>query len=112
MGQKPVNVKEVEKLRKGIDATLDSINTYFLQGRPFFLGDKISIADLQGTCEIEQLLAAGVKIEDHTEVMQWMQNVRNSTSPHYAEVSKIVYQIASKLKALVKSQQLDSGLAD
>lgn len=111
--QQPVNVEKVQKFRAGVDGVLADIKSYFLDGKMFISGDKASIADLQATCEIEQVLGGGINLEkNHPEILQWMHRVRTETNPHYADATKILYQVAGKLKAVIQSQKLDNGIQD
>lgn len=50
----PPDEKTVAKRMRDMLVTLDKLENVWLKDKPFLTGDKISIADILGACEIEQ----------------------------------------------------------
>ncbi|GAV01961.1 hypothetical protein RvY_12586 [Ramazzottius varieornatus] len=104
----PVNDDQVEKYRKGIEKTVASIASYFLQDCKFFLGDRISIADLQAVVEIEQVLSSAYDpLVGHSSLQGWRERVREATAPHYQDATKILYQITARIQQLLEKENSD-----
>ncbi|CAJ0919361.1 unnamed protein product [Ranitomeya imitator] len=62
-----------------LNGTLTAIETKFLQDKPFFAGDEISIADLVAIVEIMQAIAFGVDVfEDKPKLSAWKQRVEEA----------------------------------
>ncbi|XP_055327980.1 glutathione S-transferase theta-1-like [Paramacrobiotus metropolitanus] len=111
--QRPVDMKKLEFFRKAADKTLAEIQSYFLADRQFFLGSKVSVADLQACCEIAQLSGCGIDLASkHPELVQWMKRVREASSPHYDEATKWIYSTGTKMRHLVKEAKFDEGCSD
>lgn len=101
----PVKQDKVEQYKKGIEKTVTGIDSYFLQDRKFFLGDYISIADLQAMVEIEQVLASGYDpLASYKSLQDWRERVRETTSPHYQEATKILYQMTTRMQQLLDKE--------
>ncbi|XP_069703062.1 glutathione S-transferase theta-1 [Periplaneta americana] len=95
----PANPERVEKLENRMKKTLGLIENVWLKDKPYLTGDKISIADLLGACEIEQPRMAGYDArKDFPRIAAWLERVRNDLNPHYDEVHKAVEKIAAKSK--------------
>lgn len=95
----PADEEKVKKIFKRMITTLDLIENVWLKDKPYLTGDKISIADLFGACEIEQPRMAGYDPrKEFPRIAAWLERVRNDLNPHYDEVHKALNKIASKSK--------------
>uniref|UniRef100_A0A6M2DI15 glutathione transferase n=1 Tax=Xenopsylla cheopis TaxID=163159 RepID=A0A6M2DI15_XENCH len=73
---------------------LDLFEKHWLKDRTFMAGDKISIADIMGACELEQTKIAGFDTaEGRPKFQEWLERVRKELNPHYDEAHKFVYKI-------------------
>jgi len=50
----PPDEKMVAKRMRDMTQTLDRLEQVWLKDKPFLTGDKITIADILGACEVEQ----------------------------------------------------------
>ncbi|XP_069703061.1 glutathione S-transferase theta-1-like isoform X2 [Periplaneta americana] len=95
----PADPEKVKKIEKRMKNTLSLIENIWLKDKPYLTGDKISIADLLGACEVEQPRMAGYDArKDFPRIAAWLERVRNDLNPHYDEVHKAVGKIAAKSK--------------
>ncbi|XP_076344406.1 glutathione S-transferase theta-1-like [Tachypleus tridentatus] len=90
----PVNEKKLNQFLEGLETNLKQLETMFLRNHPFLCGEKITIADLLGSCEVEQPCAAGFDVlEDKPVVAAWIENVRSYLAPHYDEAHQVCQQV-------------------
>ena len=60
-------------------------------------GDRISVADILAVCELEQPSMAGYDVTRDREVLGgYMARVKAELSPHYDEVSAVVYKMRDR----------------
>ena len=78
---------KVATAKADIRRAVTHIADYFLQDKPFILGDKVSVADLIGLMELEQLGAVNEQsvYEENAKVKAWANKVKQSLQPHYDE---------------------------
>uniref|UniRef100_A0A2M3Z9Z4 glutathione transferase n=1 Tax=Anopheles braziliensis TaxID=58242 RepID=A0A2M3Z9Z4_9DIPT len=99
-----VDPKQSEQYKSQMDSCLDFIEQEFLgHGKPYIVGDQITVADLLAACEIEQPKLAGYDpCAGRPNMTQWMERVKNVTNPYYDEAHKLVYKLASASKTKPK----------
>ncbi|KAG6389290.1 hypothetical protein SASPL_150757 [Salvia splendens] len=99
----PKAAAEGEKL---LSASLARIESFWLQGGPFLLGNsKPTIADLALACEVTQLEVADEKDQDrilkpHTKIVKWIEVVKSATAPHFEEIHAAIRSAREPLKKL------------
>ena len=83
----------LEKAQTTVKRSVDIIENYFLKSTKFVAGDDISIADLLFSAEVFQYLKMGVNLcEGKQKMTQWMEDVKNTLSPHFDEIYKEEYK--------------------
>ncbi|CAB3383917.1 Hypothetical predicted protein [Cloeon dipterum] len=88
---RPPNEEMIEKRLKLMNETLDKIENIWLKDRPFLAGDKISIADILGACEVEQPRMVGHDPgANRPKLAAWLGRVRAELNPHYDEAHQII----------------------
>lgn len=96
---KPANPEQVEKYKTQMLKCLSLIENIWLKDKPYLTGDKISISDIFGACELEQLRMAGYDpCENGPRLADWLERVRKETNPHYDEAHKFLYMVAEQQK--------------
>ncbi|KAJ9583901.1 hypothetical protein L9F63_021758, partial [Diploptera punctata] len=86
-------------ITKRMKTTLHLIEDVWLKDSPYLIGNKITIADLLGVCEVEQPRMAGYDPRtEYPKIAAWIERVRQDLSPHYDEVNKVLDKIAQKAK--------------
>ncbi|CAL9090994.1 unnamed protein product [Musa textilis] len=100
----PLNPQAANEAEKILRASLSKIESLWLKGNAkFLLGNfQPSIADLSLVCEIMQLEVVDEKDRDrilgpHPKILQWIENVKSATSPHFEEVHGILYKVKARL---------------
>ncbi|KAG8225500.1 hypothetical protein J437_LFUL014136 [Ladona fulva] len=97
MTGKPANPARVSDLQTRMEKTLDDVENIWLQKgkKKYLAGDKISVADIWGACEVEQPKMAGYDVRvNRPNLSNWLDRVRNDLNPHYDEVHMYVNRIA------------------
>lgn len=80
---KPEKVTEFEKR---MSDCLDLIENVWLKENPYLIGSEISVADIFGTCEIEQVRMAGYNpTKGRPRLAAWMERIAERTKPHYQD---------------------------
>lgn len=96
---KPPDEKLLKLFEGRMKTTLHLIEDVWLKNSPYLIGDKITIADLLGVCEVEQPRMAGYDPRtEYPKIAAWLERVRQDLSPHYDEVNKVLNKIAEKAK--------------
>ena len=102
-----------EKLEMAQQLTVDSLDrmeNYWVKDRAFVAGDKLSIADLVLSQEIQQLVLLdlaqdGTDLEEvlapYAGVRNWLQRVRAACGPHYEAATKLLFKSAARRKGAV-----------
>lgn len=85
MPKQPLDEAKVGAAKNEVKRAVTHIADYFLKDKKFILGDKVSIADLQGLCELEQLQGVQEEnlFESNDKVKAWANRVRESMKPNY-----------------------------
>ncbi|KAG9129012.1 hypothetical protein Leryth_021703 [Lithospermum erythrorhizon] len=98
----PIAASEGEKL---LSASLAKIESFWLKGSGRFLVGSMqpSIADISLVCEIMQLEVVDEKDRDrilspHKKVLQWIDDTRKATEPHFTEVHAILRKVKERLQ--------------
>ncbi|KOC58898.1 Glutathione S-transferase theta-1 [Habropoda laboriosa] len=95
----PTNQEKIMKYEKNLNETLDVLENVWLKDTNFLVGSKISIADIFGACEVEQVRITGYNPhEGRPRVASWMKRVANETSPYYQEAHVILNKLVDKEK--------------
>ncbi|XP_077288450.1 glutathione S-transferase theta-1-like [Arctopsyche grandis] len=105
---KPTKPEKVEAQKKRMDTALDLVEEKWLgMGNKYIAGDKLSVADVFGCCEIEQPRMVGYDPkEGRPNLAAWMDRVKAELNPHYDEAHSIVNKIVKKQEAKKNSSKL------
>ncbi|KAJ9575314.1 hypothetical protein L9F63_025735, partial [Diploptera punctata] len=104
-GQTPDN-KLINMFEERMKTTLHLIEDVWLKDSPYLIGNKITIADLLGVCEVEQPRMAGYDPRtEYPKIAAWIERVRQDLSPHYDEVNKVLEKIAQKAKFALRETE-------
>ncbi|XP_025155514.1 glutathione S-transferase theta-3 isoform X3 [Harpegnathos saltator] len=83
--------EKVAESEKRLNDCLDLIENVWLKDKLFLTGNTITVADIFGTCEIEQTRLAGYDPQkERPNLTAWMERVAKETSPHYQEAHKFL----------------------
>lgn len=99
MMTKKFDEKAVAKAEKNMVACLNDFErVWLLNGeKKYVAGDRISVADILAACELEQPSMAGYEVtRDRAVLGDYMARVKAELSPHYDEVSSVVYKMRDK----------------
>ncbi|KAK9927228.1 hypothetical protein M0R45_024421 [Rubus argutus] len=98
----PQAAVEAEKL---LSSSLSKIESIWLKGNGKFLlgGFEPSIADISLVCEIMQLELLDEKdrsriLGPHKKVLEWIENTKTATRPHFEEVHEVLYGLKTKFQ--------------
>ncbi|KAJ1694740.1 hypothetical protein LUZ63_011438 [Rhynchospora breviuscula] len=101
-----LNAQAAEEGKKLLSSSLSKIESFWLKGNSrFLLGNaQPSIADLSLVCELMQLEVVDSEerqriLEPHQKIMDWMENVKSATHPHFLEVHGILYKVKARLES-------------
>ncbi|GFO10541.1 theta glutathione s-transferase [Plakobranchus ocellatus] len=91
----PVDQEAVKGCRDKVTEMIADLESYFLRGKKFIAGDKISIADLLGVCELVQLYGCHEHelYEKSPVVKAWVENVKQETNPCFDEAMVKIHHI-------------------
>jgi glutathione S-transferase len=96
VGLKEYDEDFTKKMEKSMLRSLDDFSSVFLQRGPFIAGDKISIADLIATGELEQPRLVNYDAKKARPIIgSYLERVRDEINPHYDEVHKILRKFQS-----------------
>ncbi|XP_043717299.1 glutathione S-transferase T1-like isoform X2 [Telopea speciosissima] len=100
----PLNPQAAAEAEKTLTSSLSKIESIWLKKNGKFLlgSSQPSIADLSLVCEIMQLEVLEEKdvnrlLGPHKKILQWIEDTRNATSPHFDEVHKILFKAKARL---------------
>ncbi|XP_072043682.1 glutathione S-transferase theta-1-like [Amphiura filiformis] len=80
-----------------MEETLTNLENIFLKDKPYLCGNDISIADLLGVCEVEQVSGTGRDISvAHPRLGAWVQRVRQQLNPDFDEIHSLVYKLRDR----------------
>ncbi|KAJ4970233.1 hypothetical protein NE237_003332 [Protea cynaroides] len=104
------NPEAAAKADKLLTASLSSIeNIWLTDNGKYLLGSsQPSIADLSLVCEVMQLEVLNEKdinrfLGPHRKVLQWIEDMRNATNPHFDEIHKAVFEVKAKYNNVAES---------
>lgn len=94
---KPVAPEKLIKFKKTMIEALDLLENVWLKDSHYLVGSEISVADILGACEVEQVRMAGYNPRDgRPRLAAWMGRVAGKTNPYYEEAHVILNKIAKK----------------
>jgi len=87
MSGKPADQEAVKENRTKVTEMVKQMESYFLKGKKFIAGDKISIADLLGVCELVQLQGCHEQelYESSSVLKGWVERVKGELGPIFDE---------------------------
>uniref|UniRef100_A0A1B6F1V4 Glutathione S-transferase theta class 1 n=1 Tax=Cuerna arida TaxID=1464854 RepID=A0A1B6F1V4_9HEMI len=98
----PQDEKMISYTFKGMQNALDVICNVWLKDQKYLCGDKISVADLLGVCELEQPRLGGYDVSKDRPILKaYMDRVRGDLQPHYTDVMKRFDKFLSKYGDLI-----------
>ncbi|XP_034479982.1 glutathione S-transferase theta-3-like [Drosophila innubila] len=92
-GIKPKPKQEhVEKLIKNVEGSLGLLERLWLDKDNFLIGQNLTVADLLGSADIEQLKLCQYTVDDKKfpKVAKWLDRVREAAHPYYDEAHAFV----------------------
>lgn len=102
---RPLNPKAAAEAEKVLFSSLSKLEDIWLNGDGHFLvgGSQPSIADLSMVCELMQLEVLDEKdrsriLSPYKKVLQWIEDTRTATNPHFVEVHNILYRAKKKFE--------------
>ncbi|THU66582.1 hypothetical protein C4D60_Mb05t15660 [Musa balbisiana] len=105
----PLNPQAAIEDEKILSESLSKLVSVWLKGdAKFLLGNfQPSVADLSLACEIMQLEVVDEKnrkriLGPHPKILEWIDNVKSATSPHFEEVHEHLQEVKARI-ALLKS---------
>ncbi|XP_020260614.1 glutathione S-transferase T1-like [Asparagus officinalis] len=114
----PLNPQAASESEMLLLSSLSTIESLWLKGNAKFLlgNSQPSIADLSLVCEIMQLEVLDDDhrqriLEPHKKIVQWIENVKNYTNPHFEQVHDALYEVNKMLRSKSTStEKLNSKL--
>ncbi|PKA55014.1 Glutathione S-transferase T1 [Apostasia shenzhenica] len=104
---RPLNPQSASEAEKLLSSSLSDIESIWLKGNAkFLLGNpQPSIADLILVCEIMQFELLSEKdreriLEPHPKILQWVENVKHATNPHFEEVHLLLYRAKERFHSI------------
>ncbi|CAM8878093.1 unnamed protein product [Rhodiola kirilowii] len=101
----PVFPETAAKAEKVLLSSLSIIESFWLKGSGRFLvgSNQPSIADLSLVCELMQLELLDENdririLSPHKKVLQWMEDTKNATRPHFEDVHTLLFKLRERLK--------------
>ncbi|XP_058731999.1 glutathione S-transferase T1-like isoform X2 [Vicia villosa] len=111
----PLNPKAASEAEKILLSSLSILEKIWLNGDGRFLlgGFQPSIADLSLVCELIQLEVLDEKdrnriLSPYKKVVQWIEDTRAATNPHFEQVHNILYRVKKKLQQQ-RSRDAEAG---
>ncbi|CAL7950300.1 unnamed protein product [Xylocopa violacea] len=93
----PATKEKIIEYEKHMIKSLDDLENVWLKGRNFLVGSDISIADILGACEVEQVRIVGYNPhEGRPRISAWLKKVEENTSPYYQEAHVFVNKLAKR----------------
>ncbi|XP_066988263.1 glutathione S-transferase theta-1-like [Macrobrachium rosenbergii] len=87
--QKPVDWDLINNHKKELARVEREFVSYFLNSKPFIVGDHVTIADLAAACEFEQPQAGGYELSQP--ITEYLKRVKAALGPSYDELHKGLY---------------------
>ncbi|KAK2577369.1 hypothetical protein KPH14_003485 [Odynerus spinipes] len=108
---RPSKPEQAEKYKASMLDCLSLIENTWLKDKPFLTSDKISVSDIFGVCEVEQLRLAGYDPRESGPVLaEWIERVRKETNPYYDEAHKFLNIFAEQQKQASISYSLNKTI--
>ncbi|XP_042481617.1 glutathione S-transferase T1-like [Macadamia integrifolia] len=108
----PLNPQAAAEGEKILSSSLSTIESIWLgENGKFLLGSsQPSIADLSLVCEIMQLELLDEKyinrlLGPRKKILQWIEDTRNATAPHFDELNTILFKAKSKFRGQSSGQK-------
>ncbi|TKY60616.1 Glutathione S-transferase T1 [Spatholobus suberectus] len=112
---RPLDPKAAAEAEKVLLSSLSKLEDIWLNGDGRFLlgGSQPSIADLSLVCELMQFEVLDEKdrsrlLSPYKKVVQWIEDTRTATNPHFEEVHNILYRVKKKFE-LQRSRVAETG---
>ncbi|XP_063705800.1 glutathione S-transferase theta-1-like [Culicoides brevitarsis] len=98
---KPSPAAEVKKSREEMIKILDFMENVWLgDGNRFLTGEKLTVADIWGACEVEQPRMAGFEPREGRPLLEkWLAEVQKATNPVYDEAHEYLRRAEKKFKS-------------
>ncbi|XP_030377759.1 glutathione S-transferase theta-3-like [Scaptodrosophila lebanonensis] len=96
------SAENIDKMIKNVESNLSLIERLWLDN-DFLTGQQLTVADLFGATEIEQLKLCQYKVNEKKfpKVFKWLQRVRQESNPYFDEAHSFI-SVKSKQAALAK----------
>ncbi|XP_019171128.1 PREDICTED: glutathione S-transferase T1-like isoform X2 [Ipomoea nil] len=101
----PLNPQAAAEAEKVLLASLDKIESFWLQGNGRFLlgSTQPSIADLSLVCELMQLEVVEEKdrgriLSPYKRVLSWIDDTKKATTPHFDEIHTVLFNVKARLQ--------------
>jgi len=96
-----VDESQLKGFARILEDALENMENEFLKdGQKFLCGNDISIADLLGSCEVEQPLSIGYDVfKGRPKLKSWMQRVEDTLKPDFTEAHKFIRKVAQLQKS-------------
>lgn len=83
--------KRVDSYKKLAYQSLDILENVWLHSDKYLVGNKMTIADIFGSADIQQLKICGINpCEGRPKMEAWYQNVRANLNPHFDFAHKVI----------------------
>ncbi|XP_075168358.1 glutathione S-transferase theta-3-like [Haematobia irritans] len=92
LAEKP-SPKTTEKLLNEMENNLKLVETIWLKNSDFVSGNKLTVADLFGACEIEQTRLCKYDVsEKFPKISAWLSRIREEANPYYDKGHEFIYK--------------------
>ncbi|XP_017877162.1 glutathione S-transferase theta-1 [Ceratina calcarata] len=93
----PASEETLSKYKRHMIESLDDLENVWLKENDFLTSSEISIADILGSCEVEQVRITGYNPQEgRPRLAAWMKRVADETNPHYQEAHAFLNKLANK----------------
>ncbi|XP_075168355.1 glutathione S-transferase theta-1-like [Haematobia irritans] len=93
------SVTKLAKLQEDVENSLKVMENIWLKDSQFLTGNKLTVADIYGASEIEQIKLGKYDVsEKFSKISTWLARVRDEANPFYDLGHKQVNKFAEKLK--------------
>ncbi|KAK1436221.1 hypothetical protein QVD17_01999 [Tagetes erecta] len=106
----PFNAQAAEEAEQTLVKALTIIETFWLKDGPFLVGrSQPSIADLNLVSEVMELQLLSEKdheriLSPFKKVLQWVEDTKNATSPHFEELHEVLFKTRDEFRALLATK--------
>jgi len=109
----PLSDPSDSNFQGNMERALDTMETFWLTQTPgpYLAGDRISIADIMGAVEIEQVTMVHYDYAENRPILaKWMKQVQEELGPTYDEAHKVLRSFIPKYTKYLASQQAEAKL--